>query len=134
MIQKVYEMVYDDSECPTVEQFALDQGVNVDTVYEWAKVYPPFSDALKNLKESQKNYLFKKGLHNKVNTPMAIFALKALHGWQDRVYIKTDQNIDLSSRINVVHYEDSKKPMKKKLVPEAPFKTLSTEPAKANRI
>lgn len=75
----------EQAELPTVEGLALKLGVNADTVYEWSKKYPEFSENLKKIAEKQKNQLINDGMYGgkEVNASMAIFLLKAIHGLKD---------------------------------------------------
>ena len=70
------------------ESFAADIGVNRDTLYEWCKVHPDFSDA----KKRGRSYLLK-GLENvgkglmtgkiKGNVAAWIFYMKNTTSWRD---------------------------------------------------
>jgi hypothetical protein len=75
----------EQTELPTVEGLAQYLGVNRDTVFEWDKKYPEFSDYLKKLADKQKNQLMNDGMYGgkEVNASMAIFLLKAIHGLKD---------------------------------------------------
>jgi hypothetical protein len=79
---------------PTAEGLALYIGVNTDTLYEWQKVHPEFSEYLKKLAETQKNQLMNDGMYGgkEVNASMAIFLLKAIHRLSDG----SNQNINIS--------------------------------------
>jgi len=63
---------------PTVEGLALALDVNPDTLYEWAKRYPKFSETIKKILAKQKQQLMDDGLYGgkEVNAAMAIFLLK----------------------------------------------------------
>jgi hypothetical protein len=75
----------EQTELPTAEGLALKLDVNTDTLYEWAKVHPEFSEYLKKLAETQKNQLMNDGMYGgkEVNAGMAIFLLKAIHGLKE---------------------------------------------------
>lgn len=75
----------EQTQLPTVEGLALALDVNRDTVFEWAKVYPEFSDHLKKVADLQKEQLINDGMYGgkEVNASMAIFLLKAIHGLKD---------------------------------------------------
>src|SRR3989338_6599187 len=63
------------------EGFAREIGVTRDTLNEWCKVYPKFSDAYKKAKEIQLEK-FTKGLVSGVyNSAGAIFAMKNMFCW-----------------------------------------------------
>ncbi len=75
----------EQTELPTVEGLAIFLDVNTDTVFEWAKVHPEFSEYLKLIADKQKNQLMNDGMYGgkEVNSSMAIFLLKAIHGFKD---------------------------------------------------
>lgn len=70
---------------PTIEGLALHLNVNKDTLYEWNKVHPEFSDYLKKIADQQKENLINQGFYGgrEVNGSMGIFLLKAIHGLKD---------------------------------------------------
>ena len=63
---------------PTVEGLALHLNVNPDTLFEWAKKYPEFSESIKKILSLQKKQLIDDGMYGgkDVNAAMAIFLLK----------------------------------------------------------
>jgi hypothetical protein len=75
----------EQTKLPTVEGLALFLGINIDTIYEWSKRYPQFSEYLKKLASQQKQQLIDDGMYGgkEVNASMAIFLLKAIHGLKD---------------------------------------------------
>lgn len=75
----------ENMELPTVEGLANHLEVNPDTIYEWDKVHPEFSEYLKRISALQKNQLMNDGMYGgkEVNSTMAIFLLKAVHGLKD---------------------------------------------------
>lgn|SRR3990167_4165735 len=85
----------EQTELPTVEGLALKLSVNSDTVMEWAKKYPEFSEYLKKLAQKQKNQLMNDGMYGgkEVNAGMAIFLLKAIHGLREEPTILQQFNI-----------------------------------------
>lgn len=92
----------EQTQFPTAEGLALYLGVNTDTLYEWNKVHPQFSDYLKKLSETQKNQLMNDGMYGgkKVNASMAIFLLKAIH------HLKEEPNINIAVGVKVVRNEN----------------------------
>jgi hypothetical protein len=74
------------TELPTVEGLALKLGVNTDTLWEWNKKYPEFSEYIKKVATKQKDQLINDGMYGgkEVNASMAIFLLKAIHGYKDQ--------------------------------------------------
>lgn len=88
----------EQTELPTVEGLALKLGVNRDTIFEWDKKYPEFSDYLKKLADKQKNQLINDGMYGgkEVNASMAIFLLKAIHGLREEVQQQTNIQINVT--------------------------------------
>jgi hypothetical protein len=72
------------NELPTLAGFASVIGVHRDTLNEWEKVHPEFSDAVKRAKAHQERILVSNGLSDRYNSTMTIFALKNLADWKDR--------------------------------------------------
>lgn len=70
---------------PTVEGLAMKLDVTTETIYQWAKKYPGFSDTIKKIAERQKQQLMDDGMYGgkEVNAAMAIFLLKVNHGMRD---------------------------------------------------
>ena len=70
---------------PSIEGLSIALGVNRDTIFEWDKVHPEFSDYLKRIANLQKLQLMNDGMYGgkEVNSSMAIFLLKAIHGLKD---------------------------------------------------
>ena len=65
-----------------IEGYARYVNINTDTIWEWMKKYPDFSDAIKRkITDWQKECLIENGLYDKdTNSTMAIFLLKTNHG------------------------------------------------------
>lgn len=68
---------------PTFEAYAHSIKVHKDTVYEWAKVHPEFSDAKKRAQQLQHDILVQNGLNGSYNATFAIFTGKACLGMRD---------------------------------------------------
>jgi len=66
-----------------LSKFARSIHVTHDTLLEWTKVYPEFSEAFKKAKALQMEHLVTNGLRGLFNTTFAIFAAKNMIGWRD---------------------------------------------------
>lgn len=70
-----------------ISQFARAIGVNQDTLHEWAKKHPEFSDALKEAKELQREHLITCGLKGLFHGSFSIFSAKNMIGWRDEALV-----------------------------------------------
>lgn len=61
---------------PTMEGFACTIRVNVDTLHQWRKDYPEFSEAYTHAKALQKDILIQNGIRGLYNPQFAIFVAK----------------------------------------------------------
>lgn len=69
---------------PLIKMFARSIGVSHDTLIEWTKVHPAFSEAYKEAKALQENFLVQHGLIGGFEQPFSIFASKNILDWRDR--------------------------------------------------
>ena len=74
---------------PKIESFAIWLDVNKDTLYEWKKKYPEFSDALDKIMLRQCQQLIDDGIYGgkEVNATIIKLLLQNNHGMKER----TDQ-------------------------------------------
>lgn len=84
---------------PTIEGLALHLNVNRDTIYQWAKQYPDFSDTIKRIEYQQKENLINQGFYGgrEVNGSMGIFLLKANHGLKEN-----DNNVNVQVNVQPI--------------------------------
>jgi len=77
---------------PTVEGYAVYLGVSRDSLYEWAKLYPDFSDTLKKISTYQKIQLINDGIYGgkEVNATIVKLMLQNNHGMKERSDVTTD--------------------------------------------
>ena len=78
-----------DGEYRTLEGYADAIGVCVDTLHEWRKQHPEFSEAYNRAKNAQKAILIEGGLTGRFNTQFAKFVAINCHGMSE----KQDLNI-----------------------------------------
>lgn len=69
---------------PTLTNFAMKIGVCRDTIHEWSRTHPAFSDAVKKAKELQEEILMQNGLFGGYDKTFAIFTAKNVCGWKDK--------------------------------------------------
>lgn len=83
-------------ELPTLAGFAAYIGVCRDTLHEWSKQHAEFSDAIKRAQAHQEHILIQNGLTGRYHPAVAIFALKNLAGWRDKVEVDNRSHVELS--------------------------------------
>lgn len=89
---------------PKIVSFARYIGVAKDTLYEWAKHHPEFSDALKKIMEAQEERLQDDGIYGgkEVNATIVKLLLQNNHGMRERRDVTTDgKPIPLLSLLDV---------------------------------
>lgn len=69
---------------PTIEGLAYFLKVNRDTIYEWCRVHPEFSDIIDDLRAKQADSLINSGLAGTYNSTIAKVLL-AKHGYRDAI-------------------------------------------------
>lgn len=87
---------------PTLAGFACKIKVCKDTLNEWSKVHPEFSAAIKKCKVHQERILLANGLDGGYNTAVAIFALKNLADWKDKVQQEVTGDIQTTLNIKFI--------------------------------
>jgi hypothetical protein len=68
---------------PTIEGLAIHLGIHKDTIYDWEKKYPEFSDVINVLRGKQARELINKGLSGDYN-PIIAKLLLTKHGYTDK--------------------------------------------------
>ncbi len=68
----------------TIEGLAYDLGINKDTIYEWCKIHPEFSDVIDDLRSKQARELINKGLSGDYN-PTIAKVLLTKHGYREGI-------------------------------------------------
>jgi len=71
---------------PKVVSFARRIGVHKDTLYEWAKIHPEFSDALSKIMEKQEEDLTDTGIFGgkEINQSIIKLMLMNNHGYREK--------------------------------------------------
>lgn len=72
---------------PKIESFANWLHVHKDTLYEWAKIYPDFSDALNTIMQKQAEQLIDDGIYGgkEVNATIVKLLLQNNHGMREKI-------------------------------------------------
>lgn len=69
---------------PSIAGLALHLEVSRDTVYEWEKYYPKFSDTLMRIRALQEQMLISGGLSGKYNPLITKLILSTNHGYSEK--------------------------------------------------
>ncbi len=94
---------------PTIERFATNLGVCKDTLYEWGKIHPDFSVALKKAHEIQQAIWQEGSMRGLFPPAFTIFLGKNVFGWKDKqdITASVESQADLSISVNFVDSERS---------------------------
>lgn len=78
----IEEAVPENTKIPTVEGLCLKLGIHRDTLYQWAKEYPEYSDTIRLIKLKQKEHLVEIGIFGgkEINASIVALLLKVNHG------------------------------------------------------
>ena len=98
------------AQLPFFSAFARKIGVCHDTLCEWCKVHPDFSEAYKRAKELQKEMLINNGLMGLYNATAYIFTAKNIAGMRDKTETVHDVKGDLAGFLEQLDGKDGKPP------------------------
>ena len=82
----------------TLAAWCASIGIHRDTMHEWSKVHPEFSDSLKKAKALQEAQLVTGAMSGAYASSFAIFTAKNILRWRDRV----EQQVVVSDDFNSV--------------------------------
>lgn len=102
------EAIPQNMKIPTIEGIALKLGISRDTLYEWAKKYPEFSDTLDKLKMMQKESLTEIGIFGgkEINAAIVKLLLEVNHNMRETPAIA--QQFNIGGEMNLEFTEDDK--------------------------
>ena len=69
---------------PTLAGWCGKMRIHRDTLHEWVKMHPEFSDAYKTCKELQEDKLAQGALSGAYATAFSVFTAKNVLGWRDK--------------------------------------------------
>jgi len=78
---------------PTLERFACEIGVNIDTIHEWRNKHDAFSDAHAHAMAKQKAILIENGLTGGFNARFTQFLLSANHDVIEKTEVAQTGNV-----------------------------------------
>lgn len=81
---------------PTIEGLARILKVHKDTIYDWEKKYPEFSDVIGDLRAKQAEKLINSGLCGDYN-PTIAKVLLSKHGYRDATEIEHSGDIEVKN-------------------------------------
>jgi hypothetical protein len=84
------------NDLPTFARFARKIGVNPDTLHEWKKNHPEFSDAYNDAKELQKHFLVTVGLAGAAPPASFIFVAKNVTDMRDKQEVDTTKTYEVT--------------------------------------
>ena len=90
-----------------VEQVAHDLGIHKDTIYEWVKTYPAFSDSLKRWQMARDSALYQ--LARSLPPAVWIFMMKNMMGWGDKSEVEHKGKVEQDGKL-IVEVVDIRKP------------------------
>ncbi len=72
------------NDLPFITAFAHSIDVTMETLQEWRRVHPEFSEAYAKARQLQESHFVTNSLRDNFAQPFAIFAAKNMFGWRDR--------------------------------------------------
>ncbi|MCK5616611.1 hypothetical protein KAR91_82890 [Candidatus Pacearchaeota archaeon] len=88
---------------PSYAGFSGKIGVSRETLHEWKRTHPKFSDAYRKCKQLQEHFLMTNGLKGLYNGPFAIFTAKNVIGWTDKQDLtNSDQSLKSETKVVVL--------------------------------
>lgn len=100
---EVFEITEDvASDFRSLAGFAIKIGVHRDTLHEWSKQHPNFSDAIKRVKDFQENYLLVNGLKGTIDRVFGIFTAKNFTDLKDKQIVEHEGEVTNNVKVSKV--------------------------------
>jgi hypothetical protein len=107
IIEKLNDYI-NTTEIPVIAEFAYQNNIRRDYLYELAKTNDELTNAIKRIIEKKEAQLEIKSLKGEINSTQAIFSLKQL-GWKDKQEIETkNTHINGNDDIPRMTFEEKK--------------------------
>lgn len=87
------------NDLPTFQEFAHSIDVHVDTLHEWKKVHPDFSEAYKRAQALQEAMWLKNSMKGYYPGSFTIFAGKNMFGWRDKKEVEHSGSLTLLEQL-----------------------------------
>ena len=103
VIEKIrvqFELYIEATDIPIVSEFAYQNNISRQRLYEFAENGELFSDTIKKCITKKEAQLEKLGLLSVINPSMAIFSLKQL-GWKDKQEVEMSGGLDNTVTIKI---------------------------------
>lgn len=84
------------NDLPTFQRFSYEIGVCTDTLHEWKKVHPEFSEAYKRAQELQEAMWLTNSMKGLYPGAFTIFAGKNMFGWRDKQEVEHSGGVDIN--------------------------------------
>lgn len=85
---------------PLFARYAQKLGVSYETLQEWRRVHPEFSDAYKACKKIQEAIMLEGAIAGHYSAAFTIFSMKNMHNWRDKKEHIVEAD-DLNLTINI---------------------------------
>lgn len=95
---------------PFITAFARKIGVSMDTLNEWTRVHPEFSDAFKKAEQIRNEIIITNGIKGLYNPAFAIFTMKNVTDWRDQSPAPTVIHNHFTNVLQQIRAMDENKP------------------------
>lgn len=94
----------------SMEEISLELDVHIDTLYEWMKVHPAFSEAIKKGRSYSKAWWMKRGRkdleNDKFNSTLWYMNMKNRFGWADKKEVNANISVSHEDALKALGHDD----------------------------